>query len=223
MKGGMPVEENVSLNNEHVPLSSSVHPAMHKKLQNRATIHFDRKRLSRYSLALPEGTWMSPGTPAGVECERLDVPTAGTLRLFPPSFLTAHGGALVLAHLNQHTHPSVLIVDQSEDTREVLRAALERRGVQILEAAEARQGIDLARRHHPEVIVLDLECEAADDSDVQAEYDAEAREGTGALVVLGKARRYEDKLPSDRILPKPYHYAPLIRTIERLLDTAKAA
>jgi hypothetical protein len=71
--------------------------------------------------------------------------------------------------------------------------------------------------------VLDLEGDAANDNDIQDEYDEEARGSSGGLVVLGRARRYEDRLPRDRILSKPYHYAPLIRTIERLLGAAKAS
>jgi CheY-like chemotaxis protein len=129
----------------------------------------------------------------------------------------AHGGAIVLPNLPASLCRRVLIVDQSKDSREVITAALQRRGVQTLEASGARQGAELARQHHPQVIVLDLEADAADDGQVQAEYDAESRDHDARLVVLGRAGRYEQTLPKDRILPKPYHYAPLIRTIERLL------
>ena len=56
---------------------------------------------------------------------------------------------------------SVLIIDASEETREVLQTALERRGLRILAADRARRGLELARRHHPDLIVLDLEIEGA--------------------------------------------------------------
>jgi len=130
---------------------------------------------------------------------------------------SAHGGAIVLPNLPASLCRRVLIVDQSKDSREVISAALQRRGVQTLEASGARQGAELARRHHPQVIVLDLEADSADDGQVQAQYDAESRDHDARLVVLGRAGRYEQTLPKDRIVPKPYHYAPLIRTIERLL------
>jgi CheY-like chemotaxis protein len=112
----------------------------------------------------------------------------------------------------------VLIVDHSQDTREVLRTALALRGVQTLEANGARQGAELARRHHPRVIVLDLETEAADDEQVRDQYEAESRDHNARLVVLGRAAGYGRNLPKDRVLTKPYHFAPLIRTIERLLS-----
>ena len=51
----------------------------------------------------------------------------------------------------------VLIVDQSPESREVLRTALERQGTEILEACRPRQGLEMVRTHQPDVIVLDLE------------------------------------------------------------------
>jgi DNA-binding response OmpR family regulator len=50
-----------------------------------------------------------------------------------------------------------LVVDRSEDTQEVLQAALERPGVRILAANRAQRGLELARQHRPDLIVLDVE------------------------------------------------------------------
>ena len=111
----------------------------------------------------------------------------------------------------------VLIVDESTESREVLRTVLERRGLQILEARGARQGLELARSHHPEVIVLDLDTDAAEDTDIQAGFNSESRTHHSSLLVLGKARQYGTPLPDDRVLTKPYHYAPLVRKIEQLI------
>ena len=117
----------------------------------------------------------------------------------------------------------VLIVDGCEDNREVISTALQMRGVSTFQAAEARQGVELARQHHPQVIVLDLEAESADDEQICQEYETQSRDHQTSLVVLGRARHYEEKLPRDRIVSKPYHFAPLIRTIERLLSTREAS
>ena len=51
---------------------------------------------------------------------------------------------------------SVLIVDRSEETREVLQTVLERRGERTLAASRAVKGLELARRHRPDLVVLDL-------------------------------------------------------------------
>lgn len=122
-----------------------------------------------------------------------------------------------------NSHPSVLIVDRSADSREVLRTVLEKRGVQTWEAAEPRRGAELARQHHPRVIVLDLDSGDAEQQEIRDQYQAESKEHDACLVVIGRSRSYEQILPKDRILAKPYHYAPLVRTIETLLSSVAAS
>ena len=117
---------------------------------------------------------------------------------------------------------SVLIVDASQDSRDVLRTVLERPGTVVLEAGAAREGLQLAARHRPRVIVLDLEAERADEVAVQETFDAYRTVHPGALVVLGKARRYTDGRAETCMLSKPYHYRELVRTIEQFLAEREA-
>ena len=88
---------------------------------------------------------------------------------------------------------------------------------------EARGGLELARRHHPGVIVLDLESESADDASVCSGYDTESSTGGSSLVVLGTIPGSNGPPTSGRVVSKPYHFAPLIRTIVELLDVEPAA
>lgn len=113
---------------------------------------------------------------------------------------------------------SVLVVDPLEETREVLRTALESRGLHILAAAEAEQGLALAREHHPDLIVLDLECEGGKAA-ACGELTSIAAETP--VVLLGSARRAPGKACPGQFVSKPYHYAPLIRKIEELLAEAR--
>ena len=110
----------------------------------------------------------------------------------------------------------VLIVDRSDESRDVLRTVLERRGIACLEAGEARAGLELARHHHPEVIVLDLEAEAADDQQICRGFADETRRSRSALVVLGSLSARRGHPSATREVSKPYHYGALIRTIEEL-------
>lgn len=127
-----------------------------------------------------------------------------------------------MTRLLEDSQRSVLIVDRSAESREVLRTVLARRGVRIFEADGAEQGLELCRQHHPEVVVLDLDSEAADDERVRGEYQSQADAGESSLVVLGTVRRHDPPHVAPpapgRFVPKPYHYAPLVRTIEELLD-----
>lgn len=115
---------------------------------------------------------------------------------------------------------SVLIVDRSEETREVLQTALERRGVRTMAAGRAGKGLELARQHHPDLVVLDLEMD-----DMPAEQFGSCDSGELSepeyqpqLVLLGSLRRQGNSLPDGEFVAKPYHYGLLIRRIEELLD-----
>jgi CheY-like chemotaxis protein len=116
--------------------------------------------------------------------------------------------------------PSVLIVDASADNREVLRTVLARRGLHILEADAADDGLRMARDHHPDVIVLDLEAERQDAETIRQQFTAEATSQSSRLIVLGKLRR-GPTFTGGHVISKPYHFAPLVHTIEQL--AAKAA
>lgn len=122
-----------------------------------------------------------------------------------------------------NSQPRVLIVDRSDDTREVLRTALERRGMQTLATAKARVGLDLARRHQPDLIVLDLELDQADPTEVPAGYVQQSHGGQTPLVLLGTVRRNGRGPAEGEFIAKPYHYGPLIRRIEELLGTTPQA
>ena len=115
---------------------------------------------------------------------------------------------------------SVLIVDTCLEAREVLRTALERRGLQTLEASGAQLGLDLARQHHPDLIVLDLETATVKGGGTAEQFQQALGSDDTPLVVLGTARR-SDKLPSGEFVAKPYHYGPLIHKIEQLLESSR--
>jgi two-component system cell cycle response regulator DivK len=110
---------------------------------------------------------------------------------------------------------SVLIVDSSEETREVLQTALERRGLRTFSASEAGKGIKLAREHHPDVIVLDLEFDTSGPDGLAALEQQSAADRT-CMVLLGSVRRPVPQ-PDSEFVAKPYHYGPLIRKIEEMV------
>jgi CheY-like chemotaxis protein len=116
----------------------------------------------------------------------------------------------------------VLVVDPSAENREVLRTILKQRGLRFWEAEEAQAGVALAQEHHPDVIVLDLDAEDADSDHVQLDLRRELARENSSLIILGRLRR-DSTLPAQQILSKPFHFAPLVRSIERLANTAKAA
>jgi CheY-like chemotaxis protein len=52
--------------------------------------------------------------------------------------------------------PTILVVDDFDDTRVMLRRALEMRNYRVLEAANGAQAVEIARRACPDLILMDL-------------------------------------------------------------------
>lgn len=113
----------------------------------------------------------------------------------------------------------VLVVDRSEDTSVVLQTALKRMGVRVLAASRIERGVELARQSPPELIVLDAEVSKAPLEELCWSLVEASGVWTTPLVVLGGVWRKPGELLVEEFLPKPYHYAPLIRKIEALLST----
>lgn len=53
-------------------------------------------------------------------------------------------------------YPSVLVAEDSQDTRIMLKRAFELKGYRVFEAEDGLQALDIARRHRPSLMVVDL-------------------------------------------------------------------
>jgi DNA-binding response OmpR family regulator len=100
----------------------------------------------------------------------------------------------------------------------VLRTALERRGACVLEADAAGLGLEMARCHHPDLIILDLEVDTTPDATWPERFERQSRDDAASLIVLGTIRR----TGCGEFVSKPYHYGPLIRRIEELLNGSRS-
>ena len=52
---------------------------------------------------------------------------------------------------------TVMVVEDYDDTRVMLRRVLERRGLRVVEAANGREAVDLAASECPDLILMDLD------------------------------------------------------------------
>jgi len=53
-------------------------------------------------------------------------------------------------------YPTVLVAEDSRDTRIMLKRAFELKGYRVFEAEDGEQAIEMARRHRPNLIIIDL-------------------------------------------------------------------
>lgn len=51
---------------------------------------------------------------------------------------------------------TILVVEDTQDTRELIRVMLELEGYRVLEAENGLDGLEMARRNRPDAIVMDM-------------------------------------------------------------------
>ena len=74
----------------------------------------------------------------------------------PPSKTIANADVCSTPRRSSRKHkPKVLIVEDHEDTREMLRTILEMKGCQVIEAGDGLEAVEQARRERPELILMD--------------------------------------------------------------------
>lgn len=53
-------------------------------------------------------------------------------------------------------YPTVLLAEDSQDTRIMLKRAFELKGYRVFEAADGQEALEMAQRYQPSLIVIDL-------------------------------------------------------------------
>jgi two-component system cell cycle response regulator DivK len=57
---------------------------------------------------------------------------------------------------NRHQSPTVLLVEDTEDNRQMMKKLLELSGFRVVEAINGEEAVDAAAREHPRIILMDL-------------------------------------------------------------------
>ena len=58
---------------------------------------------------------------------------------------------------DQKTTRTIMVVEDYDDTRLLLRKGLESLGYSVLEASNGQEAVDIAGREHPDLILMDLD------------------------------------------------------------------
>ncbi len=85
----------------------------------------------------------------------------------------------------------VLIVDDDERNAKLARDVLERAGMRTLSAATGSEGLELARRHRPDVVLMDLRLPDIDGADAARLLRADTRTALIPVVALSALRHEE--------------------------------
>ncbi len=117
----------------------------------------------------------------------------------------------------------VLVIEDNCLTMALLRTVLRSEGYEVLEAVTARGGLDAARRHRPELIVMDIRL--PDMSGFDATQILKAEDLTRAIPIVITSAYGADvdkevlrECGCDRYIPAPIQISSFVDVIHSLLE-----
>jgi two-component system cell cycle response regulator DivK len=120
----------------------------------------------------------------------------------------------------------VLVVEDNEMNRDMLSRRLTRRGFQVIFAVDGQQGVDLARRERPDIILMDMSLPVIDGW--EATRRVKSDDATRSVPVIGLTahamagdREKAIEAGCDDYDTKPVELERLIGKMERLLGAGK--
>jgi PAS domain S-box-containing protein len=118
------------------------------------------------------------------------------------------------------TGPSILVVDDEEDARELLRRTLEADGYHVVTARSGAEALESARRIHPALITLDVMMPAMDGWAVLRHLKSDPDLSSIPVVMLSIVADRELSLSLGAVesMPKPFDRAQLRDLAHRLID-----
>jgi DNA-binding response OmpR family regulator len=116
----------------------------------------------------------------------------------------------------------LLIVDDEEGVRALVRMTLNTNQYQILEASDGIQALGLARDHHPDLILLDVMLPDLSGIDIcRALKDDPAMASTTVVMLTAKAQNSDygeaEDAGADGYFTKPFSPIALIQKVESVL------
>ena len=120
----------------------------------------------------------------------------------------------------------ILVIDDEEWLREMMRMALSQRGFEVAEAVNGVEGIELARRELPDLILCDVNMEKMDGYSTLSSLRGEpATASIPFILMTGLAdqagMRHGMELGANDYLPKPFTIEALYAAVDARLKQAK--
>lgn len=115
----------------------------------------------------------------------------------------------------------LLIVDDEDGVRSLVRMTLESENYQIIEAKEGAEALDLARLHRPGLVLLDVMLPDASGIDICRALKSDPETASMAVVMLtAKAQSTDleeaEAAGADGYFTKPFSPVALMQRVERI-------
>jgi len=119
--------------------------------------------------------------------------------------------------------PTVLIVDDHEDSRTVGRLVLESRGFHVIEAADGTEGLHKALTDRPSVVLLDIVLPGLDGWEIARRIRADASTCNTIIIAVTALAGIEDRHRSymagcDSVLTKPVPPSTMLAVINQYVS-----
>jgi DNA-binding response OmpR family regulator len=116
--------------------------------------------------------------------------------------------------------PRVLIADDEEDLRLILRTNLEAEGFEVLTASNGQEALEVIEKEKPDVVLLDVMMPVMDGWEVLTKLASDPTEPTRVMLVTAKAATVDRlqgwELGADDYLTKPFDLDVLIKRIREV-------
>jgi len=121
-----------------------------------------------------------------------------------------------------HKPPRILIVDDNETNRDILRSRLGPQGYELLEAADGEEALAAARQHHPDLILLDVMMPKMDGIEACRQIKADASLPFMPVVLVTAKSDSKDVVAgleagADEYLTKPLDQSALVARVKSML------
>ena len=121
-----------------------------------------------------------------------------------------------------HKPPRILIVDDNETNRDILRSRLGPQGYELLEAADGEEALAAARQHHPDLILLDVMMPKMDGIQACRQIKADASLPFMPVVLVTAKSDSKDVVAgleagADEYLTKPLDQSTLVARVKSML------
>ena len=123
-----------------------------------------------------------------------------------------------------HDPPRILIVDDNDTNRDILLTRLRPQGYDLLEASDGEEALALARRHLPDLILLDVMMPKLDGFEVCRRLKSDAGLPFIAVILVTAKADTKDVVAgleagADEYLTKPVDQAALVARVKSMLRT----
>ncbi len=110
----------------------------------------------------------------------------------------------------------ILVIEDDSDVRALMLEALSREGHVVADASDGVEGLQMAREHRPDVILLDLMMPTMDGWTFLAEQKRDRRlAGIPVVVVSGCPEERAEDVDADGYLRKAYDLDEVLAYVER--------